>query len=96
MTNRDEFVEKLKAKLDDWNADIDRLESELSSLGGEMKDEVGARISKLREHGDEMRKKMGQIHEVSEEAWEEMSRGLDDAWQVLKEGFQKAKEKVKD
>ena len=95
MTSRDEFVDKLKAKLDDWNADIDRLESELSSLSGEMQDEVGAQISKLRGHRDEMRTKMGQIHEVSEEAWEEMSRGLDEAWQALAEGFKKAKVKIK-
>ncbi len=95
MTSRVEFVEKLKEKLDNWNADIDRFESELSTLGGEMKQEVETQISKLREHRDEMRTKMGQIHEVSEEAWEEMSGGLEEAWQALKEGFQKAKERAK-
>jgi chromosome segregation ATPase len=91
MSKKDEYVEKLKTKLDELNTDLDELEEKLH------KTSVGARITyeeqmrSFRQKRDEIQRKLMDIHGAGEDGWEELKQGTENAWSVLKESISKAK-----
>ena len=48
MTTRHEYIEKLKNKLDEWDADIDELETKAKEATSELKIEVEDQLAALR------------------------------------------------
>jgi hypothetical protein len=48
MSNRDAYVRKLKAKLDEWNAEIDKLQAKAELAEAEAKIEYEKQLADLR------------------------------------------------
>ena len=44
MSSREEFVEKLKAQIDEWSKQLEGLEQEAKKLRGQLKEEYGEQI----------------------------------------------------
>jgi len=86
---RDVYVSKLKNQLDEWNATIDRMEeaAKVAKLDAEV--EYRNRLAKLRARRDELRQKISEIQEASEEAWAEKAQ------QELKIAFDDARQRFK-
>ena len=58
MTKRDEFVEKMKRRLDEWNAEINRLDEKVQEVKADLKEKYASQIEELRKKGDEIEKKL--------------------------------------
>ncbi len=93
MSKRDEYVEKLKHKLDDWNEDIDKLEAKSSHIKEEMKEKYKDELVVVRQHRDTVREKVKELTESSESAWHELKAGVEEAWHKLTEAIDRAHSK---
>jgi len=91
MMKRDEYVEKLKAQLDLWNAEAAKWEAKAKMAQAEMKVEYEKQFETFKRQRDEALKKMQQIQGASGDAWVELTRGADDAWAKMREAFEKAR-----
>ena len=90
MTTRHEYIEKLKNKLDEWDADIDALEEKAEHAKADLKFEYEDQLATLRRQRDDARLKLSEIKNASEGAWEDLKEGADEAWDSLKEAINKA------
>lgn len=90
MTNRHEYIEKFKTKLDEWDIEIDELEAKALKARSEIKYEVEDQLTSLRLKRDLARLKMAEVKDASEEAWVDIKEGADEAWGSLKEAIEKA------
>lgn len=90
MTTRHEYIEKLKVKLDEWDADIDELEIKAQKAKADVKFEFEDQLIALRRKRDDARVKLGEIKGASEGAWEDLKQGADEAWGNLKVAIEKA------
>lgn len=95
MATREEYVRKLQAKLDEWNADIDRLAVKAALAEAELKTQYSEEIEMLRNKQIEARVKLEALQEASEGAWEDMRSGLDIAWDAISEAVSSAKSRFK-
>ena len=93
MSKRDEYVAKLKNKLDEWNADIDKLEAKAEVVKEEAKELYEEEVSVVRQHRDNIKLKVNELVESSDEAWEELKTGVEQAWEKLSEAIEKAHSK---
>ena len=91
MMKRDEYVEKLKAQLDLWNAEAAKWEAKARIAQAEMRAEYEKQFEAFKRQRDEALEKMRQIQGTSGEAWVELVRGADDAWAKMREAFEKAR-----
>jgi lipid II:glycine glycyltransferase (peptidoglycan interpeptide bridge formation enzyme) len=91
MINRDEYVQKLKTQLDEWNAEAAKWEAKAKAAEGEAKAEFERQLALFRQRRDEGMRKMVEIQAASGEAWTEMMRGADDAWKRMQEAFNQAR-----
>lgn len=89
--NKDAYVQKLKAKIDEWNAEIDKLSAKANQSQADLKLRYLEQIEELREKRNEVEAKLDALQEASGSAWDEIKEGLEDSFHVWKNSFSKAK-----
>jgi hypothetical protein len=90
MQNRDEYVEKLKAQLDVWNAEIGRWEVKVREAQAESRVEFDRGLQALRERREEAIYQMSLLQSAAGEAWKDVAQGTDEAWARMREAYDKA------
>ena len=90
MTNRDEYVEKMKTQLDQWNAEIAKWEVKSREAQAEARAEYDKRLEALKQHRDQAMYQMKLLQAAAGGAWVDMMRGTDEAWARMREAFDKA------
>ena len=91
MSSREEYVQKMKAQLDQWNAEVARWEEKTKSAQADMKAEYEKQLETYRSRRDEAMYQMHQVQVASAEAWMDMMKGADAAWKAMGEAFLKAR-----
>ena len=91
MINRDEYVQKLKTQLDQWNAEAARWEAKAQSAQSTMKQEYEKQLNALHSRRDEALYQLKLLQGASADAWQDMMRGADQAWKNMHEAFSRAK-----
>ncbi len=90
MVDKSEYIEKAKARLDQWNAEIEKLKAKADEAEADAKVGYQKQIEEIRAQRDEAEKKMKEMQAASGDAWHEMKAGLDKAWDDLGKAFQNA------
>jgi chromosome segregation ATPase len=95
MTDRDEHLDKFKAKLDEWNAEIDKLESNARKAQAGAKAQYDKQLALLREMRDDAQKNFSEMQNATTEAWDVMLQGTEKAWHAWINAFDDARSKFK-
>jgi len=88
---KDVYVQKLKAKIDEWNAEIDILTAKANQSQADLKLRYLEHVEELREKRNEVEAKLKAMQEASGSAWDEIKEGLEESFHVWKDSFSKAK-----
>jgi len=91
MTKRDEYVEKLKAQLDQWNAEVAKYEAKARETQAGMRIEMDKQLETFRHQRDHALEQLRQVQSASGDAWVDLMRGADDAWAKMREAFERAR-----
>ena len=90
MKDRDQWVEKAKAKLDEWNEELDELEAKARVAKAEQKAQYQRLLATLREYRDRLRNRVSEVEQAGDTAWDELKEGAERGWRSLQEGFRAA------
>ena len=91
MIKRDEYIEKLKAQLDVWNAEVTKWEAKAKSAQADVLTEYEKQLEVIRRQRSQAMERMRQVQAASGDAWLDLVRGADEAWAKLREAFEKAR-----
>ena len=91
MDSRDAVIEKLKAQLDEWNADIAQMEARARQASADKQIALNAQLDGLRKHRDDAQQRLAQFQQASGNAWDEMKVGIEEAWTRIGMAFMKAR-----
>jgi chromosome segregation ATPase len=95
METKDSYLKKMKEKFDDlnykWNIERNKLEAKTQQAKVEVKEKFEEKLKTLQERREQMRQKLDQIDNAGEEAWRDIKKGVDSAWQSLNEAIKKAR-----
>jgi len=87
MAKRDEFVTKMKARLDDWNQEFDSLEKKVRKLKADMTAKYESQVEELRRKRREGDQKLAQIRTAGEGTWEHLKAESETAWVAMKDAL---------
>ncbi len=90
-SKKDAYVQKLKAKIDEWNADLDKLAAKADQAEGETKIKYQQQIEDLKNKREELEDRVTSLKDSSESAWEDLKEGVEKSWETWKDSFSKAK-----
>lgn len=88
--DRDAFIEKTKAKIDEWNAEIAKQEAQMRGAQADMKQKYETQLDEMKEQRDQFQAKLKEARESSETAWSDMQAGFEAAWGDISNAFEKA------
>ncbi len=91
MANREEYVQKLKAQIDAWNAEAARWEQKAREAQAGLKLEYQRQLEQVKGRREEMLYQLRLLQGASAGAWEDLMRGADQAWQGMQEAFDRAR-----
>lgn len=88
MAKRDEFIRKMKNRLDEWNVEIDTLEEKIRKIKTDVKDTYQAQIDELRRKRREGDRKLEQIRTAGEGTWAHLKAESEHAWNAMKDALE--------
>ena len=91
MTNRDEYVQKLKAQVDHWNAEAARWEEKARGAQAGMKVEYERQLESFRARSEQAMAELRRLQSASLDAWTEMMRGVEASVKSMQEAFERAR-----
>jgi len=80
MSDREEYVKKFKTKLDEFDADIDKLEAKARDAQADAQAQYHKQIESMREMRDEAMTRYSEMQSATADAWEAMAKGSEKAW----------------
>jgi len=90
MSDQQAYIDKYKAQLDQWEAEIESLKAKAAETSAETRIEYEKQIGDLQEKISEHRRKMEEASEAGSDAWQELKAGLDKAFTELQSAWDKA------
>jgi uncharacterized coiled-coil DUF342 family protein len=90
MSRRDEFIEQMKAQLDEWNAEIEALVARARKASAEAQHRYQDDIERLKRRRDETQHRLEELQYAGEAAWDSLQQGFDDAWELLRKALSDA------
>jgi lipid II:glycine glycyltransferase (peptidoglycan interpeptide bridge formation enzyme) len=91
MMNRDEYVQKLKTQIDDWNAEAARWEERARKAQAGMKAQYERQLGDFRKKRDEAMTELRRLQGASADAWMEMMRGMESSAKSMQDAFERAR-----
>jgi hypothetical protein len=85
--NRDEYVQKLKAQIDQWNAQMAQWEKASDAV----KNQYLQQLDEARVRRDEAVSEMKRLQSASAEAWTQVLQGAETAFAAMQGAFEKAR-----
>jgi seryl-tRNA synthetase len=88
---RDAYLEKLKARMDQWSAEIDLLSAKADQAKAETRIKYLKQLEDLRARRAEVQDRIARMEQAGESAWEDLKEGLENSWSILKTSLSRAK-----
>lgn len=95
MPEKNQYIEKAQARLNQWNAEIHKLEAKMDEAEADAKIEYQNQLEEMRKQRDEAEAQMREMQNASDEAWSELQSGFDKAWDDISTAFESAVSKFK-
>ncbi|MFO7750683.1 MAG: coiled coil domain-containing protein [Desulfobacteraceae bacterium] len=90
MSMKEAYEKKLQGKLDEWNAEIDKLKAKADSAEADAQLEYHKQIEELRSMQQAASEKLDELKEAGDDAWEDLKAGMDIAWESLNSSIKAA------
>ena len=95
METRDEYVAKMKKKLDEWNKDMKAMESNAHKIKEDAKAKYQAQLKELKAKHQEGEKNLEAIKAAADNTWESLKSGTEKVWGALTDSMQEFKKHFK-
>jgi len=95
MSTKEDFVRKMHAKLDQWNAEIDALSAKADAAEASARAEYHKQLETLRGKRDHARSTLSELESASEGAWHDLKAGVELAWESVSEAVRSAAARFK-
>jgi hypothetical protein len=92
MISRDDYVNKLKAQIDHWNAEMAKWQSQAQNASKEYAERYAKQLEQFRGKRDEAMAELRRLQNASLDAWSGMMRGAESALKSWQDAFEKARQ----
>jgi chromosome segregation ATPase len=95
MTTKNEYLDKLKCQLDEWQGDLEQLQAKAADAAGDVKAKYEAQMVELRAKLNEGQAKWEEFKDSADDLWDDVKEEAEEKWAALSKGFKESIEKVK-
>jgi septal ring factor EnvC (AmiA/AmiB activator) len=89
-TEKEAYEQKMEARLERWQAQIDELKARAKEADADTKAEIAKRLKELEKHSEGAREKLHELRASSGEAWKDVKFGAERSWETLEDALKAA------
>ncbi|MCF8051699.1 MAG: coiled coil domain-containing protein [Desulfobacterales bacterium] len=93
MNEKEAYRQKIEAQIDEWKAEMDKLNARAKKLDAEGRIEAESRIQDLKARQEAARAKLDELRRAGDAAWKDVKEGLDRAVSELGDAVRDAASK---
>src|SRR6056297_2268571 len=90
QAEKEAYQQKLRAKLDEWQANIDKLNAQARQAQADARIDYEKQREQLRAQRDEMASQLEKLQKSQTEAFSALKSGVDKAWDEMSDAMQRA------
>lgn len=90
MENRKEYIDRMAARLKEWDTELQKLEAKAELAKADVKASYNQQIKELRLKKGEAQQKLKKIQDAGEDAWEELKEGAEKSWKLFEDSVKTA------
>jgi predicted RNase H-like nuclease (RuvC/YqgF family) len=94
MTSKDTYLEKMKAQLDKWDAEIRKLRAKAESAENDARMKYLEYVGDLESQKSQAVEKLRHMLNAKDSAWEELKVGFEKAYSNLQDAMRAARERI--
>jgi predicted nuclease with TOPRIM domain len=80
---KEAYEKKMQAKLDEWNAEIEKLKAKANSAEADVHLKYEKQIKELKAMQEAAYKKLEELKKANEDAWEDLKAGIESTWDTI-------------
>ena len=93
MSEKDDYVNRMNSQLDAWNKQFQDWQEKTKQAQAGQRAEYERQLEMFRQRRDEAMEQLRKVQSASGDAWLEMMKGADQAWNSMREAYEKASER---
>ncbi|MGB3210206.1 MAG: coiled coil domain-containing protein [Desulforhopalus sp.] len=91
MSKKEAYEQKFEAQLNEWKAEADKLQAKADKADADVRIKYHEQLEKLQAKEQETRVQLAQLKNASEDSWQDLKKGLEEAGNSLKKTFSSIK-----
>ena len=95
MNNKEEYISKMQAKLEEWNIDINTLTAKAGEVTADVKNEYREQIEALKAKQATAKQNIEELQQTGESAWGDLKSGIGVAWTDMGKAIDSARSRFK-
>lgn len=95
MSTKEAYERKLRARIDIWGAEIDRLKARADEVNADARLKYHKHLEELRSMQDDAKKKLSELQSAGDDAWEDLKVGIEHARDSLEAALKSAAARFK-
>jgi len=95
MDEKNAYMQKLEARLNQWGAEVDKLQAKSAEASADAKLEYQNQIEKLRGMQDDARQELDKLESAQGEAWKDLKSGIEKAWDNMGNAVKQATDRFR-
>ena len=95
MENRKEYIDKMAARLKEWDDEIIKLEEKVLAAKADVKAEYHKQLMELLNKKDAAESKLKNIIDARDDVWQELKSGIELSWEILEDSIKNTWTKIK-
>ncbi|MEZ5792833.1 MAG: hypothetical protein R3D34_19260 [Nitratireductor sp.] len=90
MTSKEAYVEKIQARLNQWDSEIENLKAKAAEAGADARIKYEKQVAELQEKQKDAQGKLDELRSSGGDAWQDLKVGVESAWTSLESATKKA------
>ena len=96
MSSHQEYIDRLRKQLEEWDYELDRLEHRVRDLADQARERAKKQLESARGYRQDVEKKLERLEDSANHALEDLRDGLEIAWDGIKTGYYAARAEFED
>ena len=94
MASRQEYIDKLKDKLTEWDNEIDKLEIKARQANEDLRHQWEKRKLDLQEKRQDLNTRLDKLRNSADDTWDDLKKNIDETWDSVSQGIRDMKDKL--
>ena len=90
MSEKDDYLNRMNSQLDAWNKQVQEWQAKVKEVQAGQRAEYERQLEMFRQRRDEAIEQLRKVNSATGDAWMQLAKNADQAWDSMRDAYDKA------